>query len=170
VSGRASALLIALIVALDQYTKHLVVSAWQLGDSIPIVPGFFSLTYLRNRGGAFGLFAGLPEGWRVAFFVVFALATVAALVWMLRSTPRQDRVQRLALTSVIGGALGNLYDRIVYGEVVDFLDVYVRDWHWPAFNVADSFITCGVVLLLVASLTTSQESPRSEQSEGVENA
>ena len=166
-SGRASALLVALIVALDQYTKHLVVSAWQLGDTMPIVPGFFSLTYLRNRGGAFGLFASLPETWRVAFFVVFALATVAALVWMLRTTPREDRTQRLALTWVIGGALGNLYDRILYGEVVDFLDVYVGDWHWPAFNVADSFITCGVVLLLVSSLMTSQES---RSSQGVENA
>ena len=166
-SGRVSALLVALIVALDQYTKHLVVQAWQLGDSTPVVPGFFSLTYLRNRGGAFGLFAGLPEAWRVAFFVVFAIATVAALIWMLRTTPREDRVQRMALTWVIGGALGNLYDRILYGEVVDFLDVYVGDWHWPAFNVADSFISCGVVLLLVGSFVTSQES---RPSEGVENA
>lgn len=166
-SGRASALLIALIVAVDQYTKHLVVSAWQLGDTTPIIPGFFSLTYLRNRGGAFGLFAGLPETWRVAFFVIFALGTVAALVWMLRSTPREDRIQRMALTWVIGGALGNLYDRIIHGEVVDFLDVYAGDWHWPAFNVADSFISCGVVLLLVASLRTSQQSPSSQ---GVENA
>jgi signal peptidase II len=168
VSGRASALMVAVIVALDQYTKHLVVSAWQLGDTTPIVPGFFSLTYLRNRGGAFGLFAGLPETWRVAFFVVFALATVAALIWMLRTTPREDRTQRLALTWVIGGALGNLYDRILYGEVVDFLDVYVGDWHWPAFNVADSFITCGVVLLLVGSFMTSAQESRSSQ--GVENA
>jgi signal peptidase II len=168
VSGRASALMVAVIVALDQYTKHLVVSAWQLGDTTPIVPGFFSLTYLRNRGGAFGLFAGLPETWRVAFFVVFALATVAALIWMLRTTPREDRTQRLALTWVIGGALGNLYDRVLYGEVVDFLDVYVGDWHWPAFNVADSFITCGVVLLLVGSFMTSAQESRSSQ--GVENA
>jgi signal peptidase II len=167
VSGRASALMVAVIVALDQYTKHLVVSAWQLGDTTPIVPGFFSLTYLRNRGGAFGLFAGLPETWRVAFFVVFALATVAALIWMLRTTPREDRTQRLALTWVIGGALGNLYDRILYGEVVDFLDVYVGDWHWPAFNVADSFITCGVLLLVGSFMTSAQES---RSSQGVENA
>ncbi|MFN2427232.1 MAG: signal peptidase II [Candidatus Binatia bacterium] len=150
-SGRASALLIALIFALDQYTKQLVVAAWELGESTPVIPGFFSLTYLRNRGGAFGLFSDLPETWRVAFFVVFAVATVAALVWMLRTTERHDWVQRLALTSVIGGAAGNLWDRVRHGEVVDFLDVYVGDWHWPAFNVADSFISCGVVLLLLSS-------------------
>lgn len=150
-SGRVSALLVALIFVLDQVTKHLVVASWELGESVAVVPGFFSLTYLRNRGGAFGLFSDLPEAWRVGFFVLFALATVAALAWMLRSTDRDDVVQRFALTSVIGGAAGNLFDRVRYGEVVDFLDVYVRDWHWPAFNVADSFITCGVILLLASS-------------------
>jgi len=152
VTGRISVLAIALIFALDQYTKQLILKSFELGESVPVIPGFFSLTYLRNRGGAFGLFSDLPETWRVAFFVVFALATVAALAWMLRTTARNDVVQRVALTAVIGGAIGNLWDRILYGEVVDFLDVYVRDWHWPAFNVADSFISCGVVLLLVGSM------------------
>jgi signal peptidase II len=152
VSGRLSALLIAFIFAFDQYTKHLILADWTVGDTVPVIPDFFSLTYVRNRGGAFGLLSDLPEAWRVSFFVVFALVTVAALVWMLRSTPRSDSMQRLAITAVIGGAAGNLYDRVLYGEVVDFLDVYVGDWHWPAFNVADSFISCGVVLLLLASM------------------
>lgn len=155
-SARVSALLVALMFALDQYTKHLVVAGWDLHESTPVIPGFFSLTYVRNRGGAFGLFSDLPEAWRVTFFVAFAVATVAALVWMLRSTPREDVAQRLAITAVIGGAAGNLFDRVRYGEVVDFLDVYVRDWHWPAFNVADSFISCGVVLLLIGSLRAVQ--------------
>lgn len=149
---RVALVLVALMVALDQYTKHLILADWTVGDTVPVIPGFFSLTYVRNRGGAFGLMADLPETWRVGFFVAFAVLTVAGLAWMLRETPREDLVQRLALTGVIGGAIGNLYDRVRYGEVVDFLDVYVRDWHWPAFNVADSFITCGVVLLLLGSL------------------
>jgi len=152
---RTSALLIALMVALDQYTKHLILADWTVGDTVPVLPGFFSLTYVRNRGGAFGLMADLPEAWRVGFFVAFAVLTVAGLAWMLRETPREDLVQRLALTGVIGGAIGNLYDRVRYGEVVDFLDVYVRDWHWPAFNVADSFITCGVVLLVLGAMRPS---------------
>ena len=156
-SGRVAALLVAAIFALDQYTKHLVVRRWTVGDSLPLIPDFFSLTYVRNRGGAFGMLADLPEGWRVGFFVLFAVATVAALLWMLRSTPRSDVVQRTAIASVIGGAVGNLLDRVRYGEVVDFLDVYVGDWHWPAFNVADSFISCGIVLLLIASLRTPRE-------------
>jgi signal peptidase II len=152
---RIAVVLVAFMVALDQYTKHLILADWTVGDTLPVIPGFFSLTYVRNRGGAFGLMADLPEGWRVGFFVAFALLTVAGLAWMLRETPREDLVQRLALTSVIGGAIGNLYDRVRYGEVVDFLDVYVRAWHWPAFNVADSFITCGVVLLVCGSLRSS---------------
>jgi signal peptidase II len=151
VSGRLSVLLVALIFALDQWTKQWILEGWELGESVPVIPGFFSLTYVRNRGGAFGLLSDLPESGRVAFFVVFAVVTVAALVWMLRSTPKEDWMQRLAITSVIGGAAGNLFDRVRYGEVIDFLDVYVRDWHWPAFNVADSFITCGVVLLLLSA-------------------
>jgi signal peptidase II len=152
VSVRVSAILIALIVALDQYTKAVFSGGWRLGESLPVVPGFFSLTYVRNRGGAFGLMSDLPEAWRVAFFVVFAIVTVSVLVMMLRGTPASDLLQRFAITAVIGGAAGNLYDRVRYGEVVDFLDVYVGDWHWPAFNVADSFISVGVVLLLIGSL------------------
>ncbi len=125
-----------------------------VGESAVLIPGFFSLTYVRNRGGAFGLLADLPGIWGQAFFIVFALGTVALLVWMLRKTPVQDLVQRAALTLVIGGAAGNLYDRIRYGEVVDFLDVYVRGWHWPAFNVA---ITVGVALLVISALRSSRE-------------
>ena len=151
-SGRASALLIVLIFALDQVTKQMIVAGFQLGESLTVIPGFFSITYLRNRGGAFGLLAELPDAWRVTFFVVFAVATVAALVQVLRGTARADLVMRLAITSVIGGAIGNLWDRIRYGEVVDFLDVFVRNWHWPAFNVADSFISCGVVLIVLGSM------------------
>lgn len=165
-SERASALLVAAILALDRYTKHLVDSAWNLGDTVAIIPGFFSLTYVRNRGGAFGLFSDLPEAWRVTFFVIFAVATVAALVWMLRSTPRSDVLQRFAITSVIGGAGGNLYDRLRYGEVIDFLDVYVGDWHWPAFNVADSFISVGVVLLLLASFRTVPQATADDRGTG----
>jgi signal peptidase II len=157
--------MIALIFALDQYTKQLIVACCRLGDSMPVIPGFFSITYLRNRGGAFGLLAELPDAWRVTFFVVFAVATVAALVQVLRSTARGDLAMRLAITSVIGGAAGNLWDRIRYGEVVDFLDVYVRNWHWPAFNVADSFISCGVVLIVLGSIRPARHGEESLENE-----
>lgn len=153
--GRSAALLAVLIFVADQVTKGMILDFFDgdgIGESTVLIPGFFSLTYVRNRGGAFGLLADLPGIWGQAFFVVFALVTVALLVWMVRRTPVADVVQRLALTLVIGGAAGNLYDRIRYGEVIDFLDVYWRGWHWPAFNVADSAITAGVVLLLISTL------------------
>ncbi|HEY2773059.1 MAG TPA: signal peptidase II [Candidatus Binatia bacterium] len=156
---RILALIVAVVFALDQYTKHLIMRDWQVGESVPVIPSFFSLTYVRNRGGAFGMLANLPDAWRVTFFVAFAVITVGALVWLLASTAREDILQRLAIAAVIGGAAGNLFDRIRYGEVVDFLDVYVRDWHWPAFNVADSFISCGVVVLLLASMASPRGAP-----------
>ena len=142
-----AAALALLIFVVDQWAKSEVVARFQLGQTREIIPGFFSLTYVRNRGGAFGLLADLPPVYGQLLFVLFAGLTVILLAWMLRGTPRSDVSQRLALTAVIGGAIGNLYDRIRFGEVVDFLDVYAGTWHWPAFNVADSFITVGVLLL-----------------------
>jgi len=153
--GRSAALLAVLIFVADQVTKGMILESFDgdgVGESRVLIPGLFSLTYLRNRGGAFGFLADLPGVWGQVFFVVFALATVALLVWMLRKAPVEDFVQRVALTSVIGGAAGNLYDRLRYGEVIDFLDVYYRGWHWPAFNVADSAISVGVALLVVSAM------------------
>lgn len=152
--GRTATLIAVAMFVLDQFTKNLIVDRYHLGESRPLIPGFFSLTYVRNRGGAFGLLADLPGPTGQIFFIVFAIGALVLLARMLRGTPRSDVVQRFALTSVIGGAAGNLYDRIRYGEVVDFLDVYVGDWHWPAFNLADSFISVGVVLLLAGALST----------------
>lgn len=151
--------LAALIVVVDQATKQVILAGWQLGESTPVIPGLFSITSVRNRGGAFGLLADLPEEWRVAAFVVFALGTVALLAWMFRETPAADRWQRAALAGVIGGALGNLVDRVRFGEVVDFLDVFVGDRHWPAFNVADSFISVGALVLVLAALRTTDPDP-----------
>lgn len=148
----SSALLFALGVAgFDQVTKRIIDASFALGEVLPVIPGFFSLTHSRNRGAAFGMFAELPDPWRGLLLVFFAGFVVVLLTWMMASTPQEDRWQRVAIASVIGGALGNLYDRVVVGEVIDFLDVYVGSAHWPTFNVADSFITVGVILLLFSS-------------------
>jgi signal peptidase II len=151
VSRTAALVLVLAVVALDRATKLAVASSMHVGESVALVPGFLSLTYVRNRGAAFGLFAGASDAWRAGFLAAVALLAVFALVWLFASLPRTARWQRAAAAAVIGGALGNLYDRIVYGEVVDFVDVYVRQWHWPAFNVADSCITVGVIVLVAAS-------------------
>lgn len=144
------------IVGLDQFTKSLVDNSMRIGDSITVLPGFFSLVHVRNRGVAFGMLGGLPDPWRALVLIGMAAVIVMIMLWWLRETPVEERMQRLALASVIGGAIGNLYDRIRYGEVVDFFDVYVSNIHWPAFNVADSAISIGCVLLIFSSFTTSR--------------
>ncbi len=137
-----------IIVALDQVTKRLVIQTMQLHDSIPVISGL-NLTYIRNPGAAFGILATTNSTFRLVFFVgtsIFALG----LLWTIfyRMHP-EDWWGQLTVSSIVGGAIGNLIDRLRYGEVVDFLDVHVGDYHWPAFNVADSAISVGVVSLLI---------------------
>ena len=119
-------------------------------EVITVIPGFFNLTYVRNRGAAFGMLAGVPGIWRSAFFIVVTVIAIAAIVLLIRKT--SERLLVAAFSLIAGGALGNLIDRIRYGEVVDFIDWYVRSHHWPTFNVADSAISVGVGLLVIDML------------------
>ncbi|MCW5576207.1 MAG: lipoprotein signal peptidase [Burkholderiales bacterium] len=138
-------LLAGLVVAIDQGTKHAAVAA--LAGQPPVeVTSFFNLVLVYNRGAAFSFLAG-ADGWQRELFTVIALAASAWIIWLLYRYPRQ-RLFCLALALVLGGALGNVIDRITIGAVVDFLDFHAGGWHWPAFNAADSAITCGAVLLV----------------------
>ena len=141
------------IVVLDQVTKVLVTHTMHLHESVPVVSGFFNLTYIRNPGAAFGLFATTNRAFRLIFFVgtsIFALG----LLWTIFYRMHQDDVWgQLSVSGIFGGAIGNLIDRLQYGEVVDFLDFYMWGYHWPAFNVADSAISVGVVSLLIVFAT-----------------
>jgi signal peptidase II len=131
------------VVVLDQATKAAILKGIPLHASVPVVNGLFSLVHVRNRGMAFGLF-NRPDG-TLAFFVLTAaslLAMLLLIVWYRRLAPNETWIVP-ALGLVLGGAAGNLIDRLRLGEVVDFLDVYIGQWHWPAFNVADSAITVG---------------------------
>ncbi|MDJ0928838.1 MAG: signal peptidase II [Gammaproteobacteria bacterium] len=137
----------AIVVLLDQLTKLAVVENLTLYQRLPVV-GFFDLVRLHNTGAAFSFLAN-ESGWQNTFFMSVATLVSIALIWWLATLPRRGRaVLALGLALVIGGAVGNLIDRAVYGYVVDFLLFYYRDWSYPAFNVADSAITCGVVLIL----------------------
>lgn len=139
----------ALIIVVDQVTKRVIDSAMQLHQTIELIP-YFQLTYMRNQGAAFSFLSG-AGGWQRWFFIGLAIvASVFIFVWLRKLDPSRRR-EAVAWALVLGGALGNLIDRILYGYVIDFLDVYVGDWHWPAFNVADSAITVGVALLLLDS-------------------
>lgn len=143
------ALLGGMIVAIDQVTKLAIVESMRLHESIPIVQDFFSLTYIRNPGAAFGLLAGSSNAFRMVFFGVTSLFALALLGTILFRLPEKDWVGQLSISGILGGAIGNLIDRLRYGEVIDFLDVYVNSYHWPAFNVADSAISVGVVFLII---------------------
>lgn len=142
----------ALVIVVDQVTKRVIDSAMQLHQTIELIP-YFQLTYMRNQGAAFSFLSG-AGGWQRWFFIGLAIvASVFIFVWLHKLDPSRRR-EAVAWALVLGGALGNLIDRILYGYVIDFLDVYVGDWHWPAFNVADSAITVGVALLLLDSFKT----------------
>jgi signal peptidase II len=119
----------------------------QLYESIPLIP-YFQLTYLRNPGAAFS-FLAQAGGWQRWFFILLAGGASVGIVWWLSRLPRENRLEACAWSLVLGGALGNLIDRVAYGYVIDFLDVYVGEWHWPPFNLADSAITIGIGLLLL---------------------
>jgi len=138
-----------LAVILDQGSKLVIAGSMQLYQSIPIMP-YFNLTYVHNTGAAFS-FLSEAGGWQRWFFagLAFVISIVIA-VWLAR-LKQHETLLAVALSLVLGGAIGNLIDRLAYGYVIDFLDVYYRTWHWPAFNIADSAITLGVILMLVES-------------------
>jgi len=137
--------LAALVLLADQATKWLVLQTMPLGEVIPIT-GFFNLVHVRNPGAAFSFLAD-AGGWQRWLFAAFAIGVSALLIFMMRRAPEQ-RLFCFAAALVIGGAIGNLIDRLVFGEVIDFLDFHWQGWHWPAFNVADSGITVGAFLII----------------------
>lgn len=138
------ALAVGAIVALDQVTKALVMARIPLFHSIPVVEGLFNLTHLLNPGGAFGFLAGQGPVVRQALFVVATFLAAALILYYFHRTPRGYRALAAAFALILGGAAGNLIDRLRFGQVVDFLDFYIGRYHWPAFNVADSAITVGI--------------------------
>ena len=138
---------IALVVLLlDQFTKVLVLGAFQLGDNTPIT-SFFNLVRVHNHGAAFSFLAG-AGGWQRWFFTGIGVAAAIFMVWMLRAHPGQ-KLFSLAISLILGGAIGNVIDRLLHGYVVDFLDFYWGTWHFPAFNVADAGISVGAALLIL---------------------
>jgi signal peptidase II len=148
------------VVGLDRVTKLWILATLEHGDAFSVLPGFLSIVHVRNPGAAFGLLASAQSPWREIVLIAVSAAAVLTFAWMLIRMPREATWERGATAAVIGGALGNLHDRIRYGEVVDFVDVYVGDWHWPAFNVADMGITLGIIVLVLTAFRDG--SPSSE--------
>lgn len=140
------------IVLIDQVTKYIILNNIPVNTSIEVIKGFFNIVHVRNNGIAFGILRGNWGG--VTSFILILITgiiTVALIVWVMRIKD-DERLLHYSLSMIIGGAIGNLIDRIRLNEVVDFLDFYIQSFHWPAFNVADSSITIGTILLAIKIL------------------
>ena len=152
-------LLMAVIVVLDQATKAIVVRSLDLHEYIPLVDGLLSLSHVRNRGAAFGFLSDWDVPYQSALLAVLSLAALLAIAFYFMRLPAAARLPRISLALVLGGALGNLLDRVRLGYVVDFVHVYWRQYQWPDFNVADSAITVGVTLLVLDVLRSPGPGP-----------
>jgi len=139
-----------LVLILDQFTKLLADALLVMYEPVSLLP-FLDLSKAYNAGAAFS-FLSQADGWQRWFFVGITLFVAVVIVLWLARLPKSQRCVGLALSLVLGGAIGNLIDRLVYGHVIDFIDLYYGSWHWPTFNVADSAITVGAVLLVLDSL------------------
>jgi signal peptidase II len=139
--------LVVATLVLDRWTKSWIQSRFDLNESATVIDGFFNITYVRNTGVAFGIFSSVSSPAKSLLLSIFtAFAAIIVITYSVRS-PARNRVLQIALALILGGALGNLYDRLAYKYVVDFLEFYVGSYHWPSFNIADSAISIGVALL-----------------------
>ena len=148
------------VVALDRYSKWWITHRLSMHDSITVIPGFFRIIHTENPGAAFGLFADSPSPWKVALLIVFSLVALAIVSLLLWKNSHRLTSTGIGLSLILGGALGNLWDRIVSRHVVDFLLFYVGRYQWPAFNMADSAIVVGACLLVFEIVFT--KSPREQ--------
>ena len=152
-SARAFYLLIALVVVLlDRWTKHIVAKRISLYSHIQVIPGFFSLTHTENTGAAFSLFADSNAHWKTAMLIVFSMIALIVVSVLLWKNHHAHVATGIGLSLIMGGALGNLWDRLARGRVVDFLLLYVKRYQWPVFNLADSAIVIGAGLLVLEIL------------------
>jgi signal peptidase II len=139
----------AVVFALDRATKWIIEDRVSFVDTYRVIPGFFDIVHSQNRGVAFGMFNDSTSQWRTVLLVVVAVAAVAMLSALLWNAQRLDRLSLWGFALILGGAAGNVFDRIVWGRVTDFLEFYIGEYHWPTFNLADTAIVIGSALLVM---------------------
>jgi signal peptidase II len=149
------------VILLDQASKLLIQATIPLGHGIPVIPGIFAIVHVLNPGAAFGLLAGRSASFRNPFFIGISLLAVGFIIFYRHRELRGDSLASFALSLILGGAIGNLVDRLRIGMVIDFLDVHYHQYHWPAFNVADSCITIGVSLMMLELILGERRARRS---------
>jgi signal peptidase II len=135
------------VLSLDQFTKYTVQKNLPLHHRVEVIPGFFNLTHVRNTGGAFGIFGGRRGGWATLFFVGVSVLAVGSILFFIQRIKENEKILAFSFSVVLAGAIGNLIDRLRYGEVIDFLEFYLSSFFWPAFNIADSAICIGIGLM-----------------------
>ena len=138
-----------MVFLLDRVTKWLIETHVSFVDTFRVIPGFFDIVHSQNRGVAFGIFNDSSSEFRTLLLVLFSAGAVLLVGWIVWNADRLDRVSLAGFTLILGGAAGNVFDRIMWGRVTDFLEFYVGEYHWPTFNVADSAIVIGSALLLI---------------------
>jgi signal peptidase II len=141
-------LIAVIVLLLDRITKWAVAGNIKLYDTVAVIPGFFRITHVQNPGAAFGLFSEPTAQWKVGALVMFSVLALVVILALLWKNGHCFSTMTVGLSLILGGAMGNLWDRVFTGHVVDFLDFYVGSYHWPAFNVADSAIVVGAILLV----------------------
>jgi signal peptidase II len=151
----------AAVIVFDQITKAVIAERLFVYGSHKIIDGFFNLVYVMNPGAAFGFLAGAPEMFRYLFFISITVLAMLLIIYYILKSKQESLSVIISLTLIFGGAVGNLIDRLRFGAVVDFLDFYIGTWHWPAFNVADSAITVGAVLMVLEMLVNRKKTSSS---------
>jgi len=148
---------VACLVLLDQVTKFFISSNMCVHDSFPVIDGLFNITYIRNTGAAFGFFANASPVARSFFLIGVTIAVILLIIYYIWKIKAEEKFFTFPLSLILGGAVGNLIDRLRFGDVVDFLDFYIVSYHWPAFNIADSAISIGAIILLFAIFKKKEE-------------
>jgi len=142
---------------IDQWTKWLIHTRMDIGSGFTVIPYFFDILHARNTGAAFGILRSLPEAYRIPFFGLITLIACVAIIVIFWKTADDSRILKATLCLIIAGALGNLTDRLIFGEVVDFLSFHLGRFRWPTFNMADTWISLGMVGLLVHTFLMSKQ-------------
>ena len=137
------------LIVMDQYTKLMVSLHIPLNYSVKVVEGFFNFTHIRNSGVAFGLFANQQSEYKALMFIAISTIAIIAILVIFHQTPKEKKMVQTGLILIFSGAIGNLIDRILHGEVIDFVDFFINRHHFPAFNIADSCITVGVIMMVI---------------------
>ena len=145
------------VVCIDRWTKHLAATRIAMYDHVQVIPGFFRLTHTENTGAAFSLFADSPAHWKTALLIGFSVVAMVIVAFLLWKQSHALTLTGIALSLILGGAAGNLWDRVAHGRVVDFLLIYVKQYQWPVFNLADSAIVIGATLLVLEILFVRQK-------------